>query len=393
MAGAHFGGPAAEFLYFGTQDDGTFATKNAGAVSPSWTNQDCCDSFDVASDSSQVLYTSCCFPSGRFNRLFLRGAGMTGGGEINTYPGGTLPGFTFVDVVDRFGANSYVVMTTSGIFVTTDITATPIAWTQLGAATTPANACGVRASGTVFYVQAGTCSGSSADRLWRYSGTSAGSTWQQINPPAAGGGFGIFTVDPRNSNRLFASVIPPLPADPQMVLSTDGGVNWANNSALDALMVGNGTFRYRNTRGPTNFAAFGGYVQPTLVAFSTDDSTTLLAGGADSGIFLSTDNGSTWTIVTNNSGIQSGSGTPSNPHIPRPRFAYFDREGGFFNVYVGTQGRGVWRLRYDDPVGACQLDCRSERDECMAEVSQPGGPRPQLCVQLFRACVAFCQNP
>jgi hypothetical protein len=60
------------------------------------------------------------------------------------------------------------------------------------------------------------------------------------------------------------------------------------------------------------------------------------------GVFLSNDAGNIWTTLTDNS-----SGT-SNPHLPRPRYAYFDREAGTANLYIGTQGRGVWRISFAD---------------------------------------------
>ena len=66
-----------------------------------------------------------------------------------------------------------------------------------------------------------------------------------------------------------------------------------------------------------------------LVAFDPSDGNTIVAGGADSGVFLSNDAGNIWTTLTDNSGA-------SNPHLPRPRYAYFDREGGLVNIYVGT---------------------------------------------------------
>jgi hypothetical protein len=379
--------PMAENLYFGAQDDGTFATSNAGASTPSWTNVDCCDSFDFAANPGRVLYTMCCFnPGGNF--LFSRGNGLSGGGQVNTPPGG-LAGFRFPDVIDKFGSDRYVAVGGNGTFIS--ITAA-INWaTQLGAATSPVNACSVQASGPfnnpTFIVQAGTCSGSSQDRLFRYVGTTANGNWQQINPPGGVGGFGIFAVDQNNPNRILASHLRA--AGPEMVITTDGGTNWSTMPLLDALMTGNGNFRYQNSRGPTNFTGFGGYVQPTLVAFDPNDANTLLAGGSDSGIFLSRNNGTSWTTVTNNSG------PPQNPVIPRPHFAYFDRECGNFNIYIGTQGRGVWRIRYLDPdrdrLKECLSNCAAIFDNCVSKGGRPGNPTEAQCEQFFLQCRHRCQ--
>lgn len=341
MDGADQAGATMEDLYFGCQDNGTFASTDAGAASPAWTNRDCCDGFDDSADPGRILYTVCCSTSGRANRLFVRNPGMTAGSELSTYPAGNLPGFGFIDIVDRFDANSYVLLTTSGIFVTTSIAAP--AWTQLGAASTPAGACGVQASGPgatpSFFATAGTCDFGPAT-FWRHDGTAAGGTWTQVNPPGGTGSFGVIKADPNNPNRIFASHINGNIVN--MVLSTDGGANWTVLGALDSLMTGGGIFRYRNTRGPANFTSLSGYTQPTLVEFDPANSNILIAGGADSGIFLSTNAGLTWTVLTDNSG-----GT-ANPHIPRPRFAYFDHEAGDLNIYVGTQGRGVWRVQVPD---------------------------------------------
>ncbi|MEK7408167.1 MAG: sialidase family protein [Acidobacteriota bacterium] len=391
-----------EDLYMGTQDNGTFATASAGSGSPAWDNHDCCDSFDIACAPGQVLYTACCW-AGR-SRLFLADGGMTGGRRI-PLPAGNIRGWIFPDSIDRFGANRYVLLTTDGIFITLNITATPtITWTELGAATTPAGACAVLAAGAAqnptFFVQADDCSGNGAGTLWRYQGTAADGTWQQVNPPAnagPGAGFGIFAVDRNDPNRLFASLITN--AGPQMIRSADGGQNWANDANLDNAMTGNGTFRYRNTRGPTEWTNFAGYVQPTLIAFDPNDPNTIIAGAADSGIFLSRNDGAAWAVVSDNAG------TPANPHIPRPRYAYFDRECGHFSIYIGTQGRGAWRLRYPDPnarteaqcvqecnqdADSCRRECDQDREDCMSKARQPGEPTKAQCMQLFTRCNADC---
>src|SRR5262249_60621439 len=107
-------------------------------------------------------------------------------------------------------------------------------------------------------------------------------------PPA---GSSIPPVDPPPPNRLFASNLPA--AAPQMVLSQDGGPNWQPNPALDAMMTDGGLFKYQNSFGPTNFSLtnFGGYPQPSLVAYDPTNGNNIVAGGHDSGVFLSTDGG------------------------------------------------------------------------------------------------------
>ncbi len=352
MGGVHQAGTGAEDLYFGAQDNGPFATATAPGSPPAWTNAQCCDSFDVAADTTRVLFTQCCFAG--VNRLRTAGPGLTNVGFVNSLPGGTLPAFRYTDVVRRFAANSYVLVTTNGIFTTTNITANPIVWTQLGAGTSPASPRAVEvatSAGTPsFFVHAGVSDGRSQDRLFRFDGTGAGN-WQQINPPGNTGGFGIFAVDPNDPDRLIASHLRTGQTT-QMVMTADGGANWTTLAALDNLMTGGGTFRYDNQTGLTHSGNAVtqqiGYPQPTLVAFDPDDRNVVVAGGADSGVFVSLDGAATWTLLTD----PLTPGTSGRPHIVRPRFAYFDHEGGTFlrrrvNVYVGSAGRGVWRIALD----------------------------------------------
>jgi hypothetical protein len=173
--------------------------------------------------------------------------------------------------------------------------------------------------------------------------------------------------------------------------------------------------------GPTNLTSFSftfnGYAQPTLVAFSPFDTKTLVAAGADSGVFLSFDTGATWKKVTDNSG------TAGNPHVPRAKFASFDRGGGNISIFIGTQGRGVWRIDYPDPAVACQQNCKNTNNRCVEEcstqratcnahnqdskkqcldpcganerqcmkgVSIPGNPTTLECAQAYHECADGC---
>ena len=384
MAGADQAGAVTEDLYFGLQDNGSYAATNAGAAIPTWTNRECCDVFDTSAEPARVLYTFCC-GGGRRTRLFRRGSGMVGGGAVNDpadYPAdGILPGFIFPDIITRFSGASYAIITRNcntppngidddgdgtideadetrgctgvnagdgGIHITTNIAASPVVWTELGPGTEPptggGGACGIKSATmggtTSFLVQVGSCNTTDADQLWRFDGTNPAGAWTQVNLPP--GGIGIFDVDPNNPNRIIASQING--SNVNMVLTTDGGTNWTTLNALNTLMTGGGTYQYRNTRGsrPGDAITHDGYVQPTLVAFDPSDGNTIVAGGADSGVFLSNDAGNIWTTLTDNSG-----GT-SNPHLPRPSYAYFDREGGLVNLYIGTVGRGVWRISFQD---------------------------------------------
>jgi uncharacterized repeat protein (TIGR01451 family) len=387
MAGSDQAGAATEDLYFGLQDNGSYAATDGGAAIPTWTNRDCCDIFDTAAEPTRVLYTFCCGAApNRSTRVLRRGSGMAGGGNLNDpadYPtDGVVPGFIFPDVLHRFAGASYALLTVDcafadgidsdgdgmideqdeitagcsgtnngdgGIYITTNAAASPIVWTELGPATEPPTGgntriCAIKsatmAGTTTFFAQVGACDGRTADQLWQFIGTNPAGTWTQT--PLPPGGIGIFDVDPNNPNRIVASQLNG--NNVNMVLTTNGGTTWTTLTALDNLMTGGGTYQYRNTRGsrPGRATAHDGYVQPTLVAFDPSNPNTIVAGGVDSGVFLSNDAGNIWTTLTDNSG-----GT-SNPHLPRPRYAYFDREAGTANLYIGTQGRGVWRISFAD---------------------------------------------
>ncbi len=329
-------------LLFGAQDDGFLATTTGRNSPPNWTNPQCCDVFDVASDANRSVITMCCF-MGRATRMFLGNADGSGLNQVNTYPAGNLPGFRPVSHVVRFADKQYAVLTTSGLFFTSDITKNPIVWTQIGAATSPANACGAQVAvsgGTpTFLLQAGNCTSTSGDQVWTHAGTGTGN-WQRIdNQGGLSGGFGIVAINGSNPQRLYASNFAQ--AGVQMVSSTNGGTTWTRDQVLDNLMTGGGVFRMSNQTGPTDFTGFNGYVQPTLVAFDPQDANVIVAGGHDSGVFLSADQGNSWGLMTD----PFTPGTSGVAHLPQPRYAFFDHQQNQPTaVYVGTQGRGVWRL-------------------------------------------------
>ena len=354
FAGVSQPGPVTEHLYLGNQDNGTFGTLNGGAGTVTWNSQLCCDGFDANGDGTRALTTTCCCvapgcvsATGRQTRLWVSSPGLAGSAtEIGTYPTGNMRQFEQLEAIVNYSANAYAIATTSGVFITPNIGASPIAWTQLGAASSPASPCGLTFATTAgtptFFVKNGGCDGDAPGPLFSYQGTAAGGTWQQVPVPGLGG-FGIFAVDPNDPRRLIASHLGAV-TGPQMVLTRNGGASWNVLSALDTLMTGAGAFNYANQTGPTAFAAFNGYPQPTLVAFDPSDPDLVVAGGADSGVFISTNGGTRYQLVTD----PISPGTSGRPHIPRPYYAHFDHDppGGDINLFLGTRGRGAWRLTF-----------------------------------------------
>jgi photosystem II stability/assembly factor-like uncharacterized protein len=339
-------GVGPEDLYLGNQDDGSFGTTSGGAAAVAWTNERCCDGFDTAGEPTRGLSTICCFSPGRATRLFLSGPGLSGASpEISVYPGGNMRSFEHLNSLVNFGANSYLAATTTGVFVSLNMGGAPT-WTQLGAATSPGSPCGTQVAfnggAPTFFVKSRGCSGDAQGTLWRYQGTGGGGTWQQVPNPGVGS-FGIFAVDRNDPQRIIASNLGA-PAGARMVMTLDGGATWVPLPALDAQMTGGGTFLYSNSTGPNRFTSFSGYPQPTLVAFDPADRDIVVAGAADAGVFISTNGGTRWQRVTD----PISPGTSGTPHIPRPYYAHFDHDSptGDVNVYLGTRGRGAWRLTF-----------------------------------------------
>jgi hypothetical protein len=344
MSGAETAGVLKEDVYFGTQDNGFFGTRDGGLPRPSWNEPVCCDAFDSAADSAREINSDCCYDPGPANIFFSGRPGATDSTQIKIP--GTVPGsWRPVPHLDRFGPNSYVLLTTTGVFITTNIGASPIPWTQLGSVTPP-KACGIRASkggGTaVFYLETGACDGRLPDRIFVYRGLRSDGIWLPLKPPGNVGGFGVFTVDSANSNLLMASHLGG--PKPEMVSSDNGGSAWRSDTTLDRLMTGNGDFAYQNATGPTDFTGFEGYPQPSLVAIDPYNANVRVAGGVDSGVFLSLDGGKHWSLETD----PVHPATSGRPLLPRPRFSYFHQAAKSVRIYIGTQGRGVWLASFSN---------------------------------------------
>jgi uncharacterized repeat protein (TIGR01451 family) len=80
--------------------------------------------------------------------------------------------------------------------------------------------------------------------------------------------------------------------------------------------------------------------QPSLIAFDPSDPDILVAGGRAAGVFLSSDGGRSWSLLTD----PHAPGASGIPHLPNPAFAHFDHDKpGQVRVYLGT-GRGIWRV-------------------------------------------------
>lgn len=396
LSGAALGGAGQEEAYLLAQDNGAIGTRTAASTPPTWNHSECCDGFGSGASPDQVVYSLGVFNLPPAVRLYRRGGGMVGGLllPVASQPPGGIVAFNFGRSIAWVERNVYVVLTGTGLQRTADITAGTVAWRRLGAL--PAAGCSVsvsRSGGQVsFFVQSGSCDGSGSDRVFRYDGQAAGGAWSEIAPPVIATGqtsrFALFAVDPGNRQSFIAAVVAG--PDLQIMRSANGGTSWARIPGLETRLTANGAFLMRSALGPTGFSPnLSGYAQPTLLAISPLDGRTIVVGGYDSGLHLSLDRGATWTTLTDNSG------DAANPVIPRPRTAHFEADGTTGRLYVGTQGRGAWRITYPLPSSPeaptpCADDCAADRDACLADVGTPGRPTAAQCAQAYASCARAC---
>ena len=337
-----------EGIYMGQQDSGAFGTKDAPIGTPSWKSPGCCDVFDVEAEDNRVVYTMCCWPNPpppappvRRARMFIDDDNMDGGTEINNYPAGNLVGFRDSDSLSNYAANRYAVVTSGGVFFTTNIAASPINWQPLGTGA-PAGMCGVHSSTgsngiPVFYARTGgACRMGGSGGLWRHSGASTAGAWTQVQR-GGNNNFGVFGVNPSDPTQIIANDMSG--ATPTMVRSTNSGTSWTVLTNLDTILTGNNDFLLQTQTTPRNPGV--GYPQASLVAINPENEDMVVVGAMDSGVFISINGGDNWKLLTdprNNNAFR--------PHISRPLHAHFETIGdSSYYVYIGARGRGAWRIR------------------------------------------------
>ena len=342
-----------EDLFIAMQDNGFFATDDGGVPEPTWRQYIGADAFDTATDGANTFATHCCGDLTRggasyVNPKLVNDPAPTGWRDAN-----------YADVLDTWAPGRFVMATFDGIFVTADAGADPIPWNELPDLPTTNQPCAVRAGErsdvVVLYVMTGDCGYMARSELWRLIALPFGATpWERVDDNAGPDGFGIFAVDRSDPTRLYASLMSNPPV---MVRSNDGGNTWTEDQGLTDMMDRGGIFERR----------------PTLVAFDPNDPQVLVAGGEESGVVLSSDNGQTWAPLTDPF-------TPDvfTPHLPRPFFAHFE-PGEPRRIYIGTNGRGIWRigqasadLRIDVNIIRICVRAKCAPDPCLTCPIAPG---------------------
>ena len=348
-------------LYYGLQDNGGWATNTAleGANDSVafWNNYSCCDVSEDAPTPSYLMSLEGFFgqdadgdgvPDRPF-RLFNRNTLGGGGNEINYPTSAQFGSFISGTEVVRLENNAFAISLNDGVHVTADITANPIAWTALGAPAGAGASGGIKESGSgantnlFFFTGAGNPDGNPG-QIFRYAGTAAGGAWNQLPLPRNITGVNVWDVHPSDPNRVVIAGIDPVAQTATMWDTPDFGANWNSLGALDTLMTGSGAFNNQVNEGPTGFTNLANYFQPFMIQFNRRDPTTLIAGAADAGVFLSLNDGADWTLISEPVNPSSAS-----PHIPRPLHAYFgptrfSADTTSFDVWVATRGAGVQKV-------------------------------------------------
>jgi photosystem II stability/assembly factor-like uncharacterized protein len=341
-------------LYFGTQDNRVYASGDAGGSWQQLSSAIGDDTYGVWSDPTGPPANLVYLASSSFCDSF-QGL-ITGPPAFLTDLCGS-PFYPPETFLTQFGPGSYAATTPSydtithlpgnHLWVTTDQGAT---WTQMGpvipGASFPAEV-GPPTTPT-FYFESYVAADGTVDgklHLYKLSGP--------IDPTAAVTPIGengltaldpsafpnapdvtrLYAVNPTNPNQIYASDT----GAGEMMVTNDGGTSWQPDTQLTKLITHNGEFRYSDQHLLDNSSAsvrtqFGICClagQPRAIAYDPSGQT-ILVGTANAGIFASTNAGNTWTEI------------PGSEQIPRAAGFFFDQHTGA--IYVGSEGRGLWRI-------------------------------------------------
>lgn len=303
-------------LYFSTQDNGIWNTGDGGST---WGEQGP-DVYGVFADQngppSQVVYKECCWTvnNAPAAHLLTNNESMTSESTMNLPPG-NLPAFGNI-LGAQFGYQSYALVTqdsggTWRVYVTTDNGGT---WTQMGpdlpAGSSPKQivASGPATSPTFYLLNQ---VNSAAPVVSRLSGPlNGGATFTAI-----GGGLSSpsrIEVSPTNPLLLYAEDDGGVPA---MKASGNGGATFTTDAQLTN-MIENG----------------GQYALPgSVTAIGMDgNSSTVLVGTVDNGIFASTDGGEVWSQLR------------GSTQVSRTTGFFFDEKTG--KAYTASAGRAEWQI-------------------------------------------------
>ena len=172
-----------------------------------------------------------------------------------------------------------------------------------------------------------------------YKSTNGGKTWQNMGLPHSEH-IGKILVDPRNSDVVLVAAEGPLwsaGGDRGVYRTTDGGQTWTQVLSIDE-HTGATDLEFHPSNPDVIYAA----------AYQRRRHTwSLLAGGPQSGIYKSTDNGQTWREVT--TGLPSGDmgkiGLAVTPADPQRVYATIEAQPQEKGFYASTDQGESWSKR------------------------------------------------
>jgi hypothetical protein len=318
IAGSVYTSPAHTDIYFGTQDNGLYASTDGAAT---WRDVALWDIYGLIADhngpGSKVLYRTCCGDGiGQANEDFSSNTGW--GTQPPLPPGTSVPSNDFWT---QFGPGSYGWMTpdssTPAKWTLYATTTNGASWTQVGPSPLPGGpsccsgagelqASGPSASPT-FYLHLAV---GGLSKIYKVAGplnntaTLTDVTGTLVTPA-------FLAVNPANPSQLYTWDYGPQ----KVMRSTDGAATWVADNVLTSALSRGGLF---NVNG-----------QVSSIAFDSNSSA-ILAGTNDAGIFASLDGGQTWVYVR---------GSDVIPRIPN---FFFDERT--LDIYAASNGRGVWKV-------------------------------------------------
>ena len=260
------------------------------------------------------------------------------------FVGPTNIGGRVVDIaVDPVGADTiYVAAATGGVWKSTDRGARfSSIWPATN--TQAMGALVITPNGTLF---AGTGESNPGGGSITYGGggifrsVNTGATWQRVGL-ANSGAIGRLVIDPTNPQRIFAAATGRLynPGGQRGVYeSTDSGSTWRRVLAGDNSTTGAADLAIDPTNPNRVFAAMWDHLrEPDLRTY----------GGVGSGVYRSTDGGTTWQRLTNGLPPPSATigriGVAVAPSNPQRVFAIVIQTGGLFQgLYRSDDGGDSW---------------------------------------------------
>jgi hypothetical protein len=353
-------------LTYGLQDNGGYAATNVAEgynpPAPNWNNYFCCDVSSNASQPGNILSVEGKHNDGRAFTLSIRNPDGGGGSDLSNYPSaGTFNPSATGKQVASFGLNAYAINLSDGVYFTNNIKSP--SWVSLNAPSAAVSNGGsikiAKLGGrpNVFYKTSdGDPENAGVLFISTLVGTTAapGSNWTPVNLPAGVDRVRAYDADPNDGRRMIIAGLNSVTSNFEIWKTGDLGANWTRLTQLENLMLrvgpaGVGVFVNQTVQGPLQGRAFGAYTQPSMFQFNPLNSTTIIAGAMDAGIFLSLDDGNNWQVISDPTNPSSDS-----PPIPRPIHAYFS-PGRFnantaaFDVWVATRGAGVRKVVIDQP--------------------------------------------